>query len=525
MNHNTFIEQKIKNFKSLLQNEENLYYGKSTIQNEIRNDQNYNEETITDLCKSLLKDNLLKKDSSKDHQNSLLKKEDDYNALILGVLCGERVRMQNLRMTNSSDPTNNTTNILGKEYKDNMDVINKLLFEEYSKFLRYPNINSEDKQVLYKKWLNVLSGSIDHVKVIKNPQETIIYYSDHVTRMQKIIYNKDEELQKFVIPQFSNKEFVALNIDDIAKNTNLDTIPDELKRDLKPFNYVNLENTNEGHIPILLDMKFEDFNNECDGVNVSCLHMPIKISKSFADNFNNEGRRDPNGNMFDHNLLYIPAEFAKKDMLDLLKYSVAMEVNINRERLDSNFILLTFRTDNLEPSQSLGKTGWHIDGHQGVERIQKDGKKVAIDRVYCVSNTLPTQYSDIRLDLSQIRNLAECESLTLDQYNIQSIIQQTVQKADKECKTVIHEAPENRVFYANPYVIHQSQVNNTQAPIKRHFARVLFSVDERDRIGDTVSPIFGPIYPFKIKQIIDIKQPPTDNNLYMYKHDPMKLQL
>ena len=488
----------INNFKSLLEKEENLYYGKATIQNEIRTNPQFTEETLVNLSNNLL--------------NMIDTNPDEYLVLILGVVCGERIRIQNLRLCDGNNKDD--TSILGKEYKNNIDILNKLLFDEYQKYLRFPNVSEEEKNRLYKKWLNILSGSMNHVKIVKNPNETIIYYSDHVSRMQMTIYNKKEELQKFVIPQFKNDKFIMLNIDDIANNTILNHIPNELKLDLNPFNYVNLESTKEGYKPTILDLEFEDFNK--DQISMSCLHMPIKISKSFADNFNNEGRRDPNGNRYDHNCLYIPIEFAQPDMIKLLKYSVAMECKINRERLDSNFILLTFRTDNLKNDESLGKTGWHIDGHQGVERIQKDGNKVPIDRVYCVSNTLPTEYSDIRLDLSPIRELAKSEMLTIDQYNIQSIIQHTVQKAEKDQHNVIHEAPKNKVFYANPYVIHQSQVNKTSVPIQRHFARVLFSVDERDRIGDTVSPIFGPIYPFKIKQIIDIKQPPNDDNFYKY---------
>lgn len=503
-------EKTINEFKTLLQNEANLYYGKAIIQNKIREDVDFDFVGVAEYLSNWL--------------NKYPKEE--YLKLILGIVCGERVRRDNLKTITDED-----VGILGSSYNDNVEILNNLLFEEYSKYLRYPNVNTETKAELYKKWLKIISGSLDHVNVIRNPNETIIYYSDHVSRMQKILSatNKIEQLQKFTIPQFETDDFIVLNIDDIVKTTKIGIIPKELRRELNSFNYENLENTKEGHVPILLDLKFNDFNggstflkdcdNECDQIRVSCLHMPIKISKAFADNFNSEGRRDPRGNEYDHNCLYIPKEFAKKDMIDLLKYSIASEALINRERLDTNFVLLTFRTDNLKINESLGKTGWHIDGHQGVERIQKDGNKVPIDRVYCVSNIMPTQYTDIRLDLSAIRNLASKEHLTIDQYNIQSIIEQTVQKAQNEQGiSVIHEAPKNVVFYANPYVIHQSQVNRAIEPIERHFARVLFSVDERDRIGDTVSPIFGPIYPFKIKQIIDIKQPPQDVDFYNYTY-------
>ena len=185
----------------------------------------------------------------------------------------------------------------------------------------------------------------------------------------------------------------------------------------------------------------------------------------------------------------------------------------------------TLRLGELSKSQSLGNTGWHVDSlvpspmfsltsHQGAERLQMDGTKMPIDRVYCMSNVLPTQVTDLRLDLNPVRQKARSKLMTLDQFDLQDIIQKTVEKAEADAQehgeTIITTAGKNCLFYANPYVLHQSPVNNSDKIVRRSFVRLLYTVDERDRIGDTVSPVIGPCYPFKIKTITDILQLPSD---------------
>ena len=117
----------------------------------------------------------------------------------------------------------------------------------------------------------------------------------------------------------------------------------------------------------------------------------------------------------------------------------------------------------------------------------------------------PTQVTDLCLDLNPVRQKARSKLMTLDQFNLQDIIQKTVEKAEADAQehgeTIITTAGENCLFYANPYVLHQSPINNSDNIIRRSFVRLLYTVDERDRIGDTVSPVIGPCYPFKIKTI------------------------
>ena len=54
-------------------------------------------------------------------------------------------------------------------------------------------------------------------------------------------------------------------------------------------------------------------------------------------------------------------------------------------------------------------------------------------------------------------------------------------------------------------MVHKAKVN-TGPPIKRTFLRILVSPFKRDRLGDTVNPVIGPLWRFKIKTITDIHE-------------------
>ena len=488
----------LQQFIDILKEEEkttNLYYAKGSVQKLIRSNPDiYSQTFLTQIAKLLLeKENL-----------------NDYLALLLGIVCGERIRMQNVGIFKKE----------ASSYNGNLEKLNKLLYSEYAKYLHYPRMTNEQKEERYKKWLHIVSGNVDYLEINEKGKDgsVIVKYSDHVTRMQSVVYNRTEKLHTFVIPKFNKpNEFEIIDFSNSLNKGYLECVlhylsnedKKVLTQNLEPFSYKRLEDSAQGSKPIIFEnvCTFEHFNEAGKTVDISCLHMPLKLSKEFCKQFNEEGRRLSNGDLFDHNKLYIPTEIAGDDMIKALKFSCDLECQIDKERFENNFVLLTLRTDVLQCGESLGNTGWHIDGHQGVERIQKDGKKVPIDRQYCVSNVLPTQVTGIRLNLDPVRELAKKEILTLDQYNIQSIIQRTIEKCDA---SKIREVPSNTIFYANPYMFHQSQINCGDTPVERHFARILFTVDERDRIGDTINPLFGPIYPFKIKQIVDIKQFPEE---------------
>jgi hypothetical protein len=96
------------------------------------------------------------------------------------------------------------------------------------------------------------------------------------------------------------------------------------------------------------------------------LHMPMKLSKRLVDEFNRDGRKLPNGDEYRADHIYIPKEVYDnaKDIVDLIKYTAALEYHINKDRLiNENFLLVTFRNWSLDSGVSQGMTGWHIDGH------------------------------------------------------------------------------------------------------------------------------------------------------------------
>jgi len=213
-----------------------------------------------------------------------------------------------------------------------------------------------------------------------------------------------------------------------------------------------------------------------------------------------------------------------QDVLELVKQSVALEDKLNPERLKRNFLLLSLRAVVLNSSQTLGQGGWHSDGVQGCERIQMDGLKTSIDRAYTISSRLPTAVTDLRLNLDPHRRLAEKMNLTLDQFNMQDIIQKTVDQAESDArqlgKTIIKYAVPNTLQYLNPTMLHSAQPSITPPgeKLQRSFMRILFTEIPRDRLGDTVNPVFGPIYPMKMKQLTDIFEVPWGQSQFAYKH-------
>lgn len=62
----------------------------------------------------------------------------------------------------------------------------------------------------------------------------------------------------------------------------------------------------------------------------------------------------------------------------------------------------------------------------------------------------------------------------------------------------------NQINFLTPYMVHRGQTNISNKPISRKFIRLISSSYSRDRVGDTVNPIFGPLNPMKIKTVTDI---------------------
>ena len=486
----------------------NLYYARKSLKEQI---QRYDDVTLKNIAEALLAE----KDANVEGAR-----------VLFGIVASVRAQKEQPFLVSEQKSLDSEKQ---KQFKD-------FVYTNYRPFLRYPELSDEEAQITAMKWLQLFSGDLTSLTV--DPNGKWVEYGDHVTRMQAISGRREERKHFFSIPDLGASEyFVRLNIPELsAQNPNLlertlAQVSEEDKhilcQNLYGFEYTNLEKKSCGHRAIFLPDKMNiqpdtqghrAFNTNEDGscqIDASVLHMPVKLSETMVKQFNGEGRRLPDGTKFHADEAYIPEKLAKgTDFMTLVKQTLIMEYQLNRERLLNNFLLVTLRVGELTNSKSLGNTGWHVDGHQGAERLQMDGSKMPIDRVYCMCNTLPTQVTDLRLDLDPVRLKACSKLMTLDQFNLQDIIQKTVEKAEADAQemgqTIITTAGENCLFYANPYVIHQSPVNTTDHPIRRSFVRLLYTVDERDRIGDTVSPITGPCYPFKIKTITDILQLPND---------------
>jgi hypothetical protein len=409
--------------------------------------------------------------------------------------------------------------------------LNECLQNIYKDYINFaPNVDVAQQT---QRWLSIASGNATSVSIEENDDAYVVSYGDHVTRMQALSKKAPEKKHMFIIPKWTPFEYEAskhaipniltrdtttFSIDDcLENNADITTIT----RDLTGFDYTYLENNERGSKPVQIKCPFnftDGFNICADGefqTDIQVLHMPVKLSTVIANTLNESGRRLPNGDLFDDETLYIPPQLLQSDdVMNVLHHAIKMERAINSDRLKKNLLLLTLRSGVLEPTESLGQGGWHIDGHQGAERIQNDGQKVPTDRVYCISNCLSTKMTDLRLNLDPVRTYAQSVGLTLDQFNIQDIIQKSVERAEQELQqegnTCMTNAGDNVLFYANPYMLHKSRENHGMAAVKRSFLRLLFTVDERDRIGDTISPIIGPCYPFKIKNIVDILQLPKE---------------
>lgn len=153
----------------------------------------------------------------------------------------------------------------------------------------------------------------------------------------------------------------------------------------------------------------------------------------------------------------------------------------------------------IEPGDTHRRGGWHIDGHQRYERLVKPGVKHIIDRQYVLCDTLPTEFYPMKFDFDKLR-----KSHVLDSVNIQDQIEKMTAMQEQLFRKHVYTIKENQINFLTPYMVHRGQSNNTDMPISRKFIRLICSSYSRDRLGDTINPIFGPLNPLKIKTITDI---------------------
>jgi len=428
----------------------------------------------------------------------------------------------------------------------NKDV-DELLVELHGKSLNYPDLSADEVEAKRRQWCRLSgSGSPTAVEVERDSTSglvTKVQYGDHVTRMLAAQQGVEERKHMFTIPDLGDRQkFVRIKLSDLAEeedmtyaNATSSLAPEDLKvfqQTLERFSFERYEDKKQGYKPIAIEapMSFDgrSFNQDTRGnflTDSNVLHLPVKLTTDIVDMLNAEGRRLPDGEKFSDEEAYLPEALARSsDVVRLVKQALTLEQKLNPVRLRKNFLLLSLRVAVLEGGQSLGQGGWHSDGAQGCERIQMDGLKTPIDRAYTISSALPTSVTDLRLNLEAHRRLAAKKGLTLDQFNVQDIIQKTVDQAESHArllgKTIVKYAAPNVVEYLNPTMLHAAQtfIGPPGDRAKRSFMRILFSEVPRDRLGDTVNPIFGPIYALKIKVLTDIYELPWNATQFAYTH-------
>jgi len=241
------------------------------------------------------------------------------------------------------------------------------------------------------------------------------------------------------------------------------------------------------------------------------LHLPVKIPKAKAIEMNTQGRVVADGSAYRHDAVLLPKELSY--LVPFVSYALDFESHFNPLFLEHYYLFLSVSHGTVDPGHMQRRGGWHVDGHQGYERIQPTGTKLPTDRQYTISDKLATEYVDVTLNFDFLRQYLHREICSMDSVNFQHVLelhvnQEIARRYKKE--DILKSATPNVMTYFNPYVIHKAAVNYDNIPVKRTFARFLFSVYPRDRIGDSVNPIFGPIYPLKIKTITDIHEPKVE---------------
>jgi len=121
------------------------------------------------------------------------------------------------------------------------------------------------------------------------------------------------------------------------------------------------------------------------------------------------------------------------------------------------------------------------------------------DRQYILCDSLPTEFYPMKFDFDKLR-----KSHALDSVNIQDQIEKMTAIQEHIYPKLVSTISPNQINCLTPYMVHRGQTNNTDNPIARKFIRLICSSYSRDRFGDTINPIIGPLNPLKIKTITDI---------------------
>jgi hypothetical protein len=361
-------------------------------------------------------------------------------------------------------------------------------------------ISNKNKLKEIKEKYTIIKGDCDMLKFIN---DTTISYRDHVSRivtnnglLPEAIYtfpnltnNKPNIFEINKPPKYISK--TANETVEKFKNTIITEKPE-------PFTYENMESGKGLVAPVCLG--YPDFLIKLKHIPIrfeNVLHLPIKINKECENKFNKEGRTDSLGNKISFDKIYLPKEL---DVLkDYVQYLAQIERRSNPYFNLHSYMFLSISDSEVLPNDTHRRGGWHIDGHQGYERLMTSTTKHLTDRQYILCDTLPTEFYPMKFNFSELR-----KNHILDSINIQAQIDLLTSKQELKFPEKIQTIKPNEINFLTPYMVHRGQTNKTNKPIKRKFVRVICSTYSRDRIGDTVNPIFGPLNPMKIKTVTDI---------------------
>lgn len=389
-----------------------------------------------------------------------------------------------------------------KQSGNNLDYISNYTG---TKFIKTGNPSILDK--LIKKYGKVI-GDFDNLEQTKS---NTFEYSDHVSRVRTYQGDKPLGIMKFTVPTI-DPFYTPLNIDDlsISDDLNFGNFGNScVTRKPEPYDYSRYEVLDSNNLPIDVypSLNTKQISTTLDQTFENILHMPIKINKQIEDDLAKEARLCFHDMPITRNQIYLPYHF--KPLKHLIQRSIECELKYNPTFIDQYNIFLSVSSGMVDSGVSQRRYGWHVDGHQGFERLQKDGIKLPTDRQYTISNVLGTEYFQHQFDFTKLREYCQKNYCTMDDINFQDIIEYYVNRIpNKDIQTI----PSNQLTFLNPYMVHRAQLNKG-SPIHRTFIRILCSVYNRNRLGDSINPSIGPIYPMKIKTIEDIHEIKNINDI------------
>jgi hypothetical protein len=358
-----------------------------------------------------------------------------------------------------------------------------------------------NKRKIFEKY-NTLKGDYSKLRIIN---ENTIGYKDHVSRIYTSkTYNLLPEAI-YTFPSISNIKPVIQDITKVKSNISQfaksvayqykDTILTETP---EPFEYKKMENGSGLKYPLELGYpnfltKISDITSRFENV----LHIPIKITRECENKFNLEGRYTSQGEYITHEKIYLPNQLSL--LADYVQLLAQIELYTNPYFKLDNYMFLSISDSMVLPADTHRRGGWHIDGHQGYERLVDSGIKHLTDRQYILCDTLGTEFYPMNFDFSALK-----KNHILDNVNIQDQIEKMTSRREFQCPKLVTTINPDQINFLTPYMVHRGQTNTTNYAISRKFIRLICSTYSRDRFGDTINPIFGPLNPLKIKTITDI---------------------